>query len=214
MAPTGAALSENRPGHARGQGGGLSAYPACTLRLLIQFCDFGNSVLIRSWTTLSPGWPSSRAVTARGLAVPTDSSTGIKSCGWSPRTAGTVHVRWVSPSCSQWKNNGPGFNCRTVKSLNQIEYFDLFLSPESITLFKQVENITASVPTFFLQSASNSVKGYASIMRRSNWPCAKWYFKGFRSHRQISSAELELWMFYYSCRAPTILVVGCAVKWS
>lgn len=89
----------------------------------------------------SPGWPSWRAVTARGPAAPMAWSIGIRSCGWSPRTAGTVHVRWASLSSSQSKNKAPAFNYHTVKNHRHIENMNLFFSPGSIMFFKQVKNI-------------------------------------------------------------------------
>lgn len=79
---------------ARGLFGGPTLHAFWDFR--VQFADTNDCVLVLSWTTPSRGWPSLRAVTARGLAAPTAWSIGIRSCGWSLRTAGTVHVRWVS----------------------------------------------------------------------------------------------------------------------
>lgn len=67
-----------------------------TCRTTQRSCDCADSVC--SWTMLSQGWLNLKAVTARGPAAPMVWCIGIKSCGWSLKTAGTVHVRWVLDS--------------------------------------------------------------------------------------------------------------------
>ena len=91
-------------GMPEGEGGGGWGVTLCARsEFWFSFFFFLTPVFLCScsWTMQSPGWPSWRAVTARGPAAPTVWSTGIRSCGWSPRTAGTVHVKWVSPSYSK-----------------------------------------------------------------------------------------------------------------